>query len=304
MGKLMQRLTDAARSGVYRALRDDEIVDAARGTRLDLARADLRGAPDKEALLERLALALGFPGWFGGNWTAGILPRRSSWRSGRPVLLIEGGELPADAWAPARRAAAARTSGPGAACRSSPCSWTPGTRWRCQSCFAGSPLEREASRVGAGGDPHCRAGGAAARTHQPARLLAVRDRLAGRARRTARGRGTARIARGDRSRRDRRSARSLAGRQCVRDLAHWRHRFAPGTTHKPSSVRPPLPGRVAYAGRRNPVRSRLGRAGGEVVFMVEPRCVLLLPAMIAAADACVRCALTITSGRRSSTAQW
>ena len=70
MGKLTQRLTDAARSGVYRAQRCDEIVDAARGTRLDLARVDFGGAPDKEALLERLALALGFPAWFGANWDA------------------------------------------------------------------------------------------------------------------------------------------------------------------------------------------------------------------------------------------
>lgn len=99
MGKLMQRLTDAARSGVYRALRDDEIVDAARGTRLDLARADLRGAPDKEALLERLALALGFPAWFGGNWDAlEDCLTDLSWRAGAGhLVLIEGhGDLPAD----------------------------------------------------------------------------------------------------------------------------------------------------------------------------------------------------------------
>ena len=99
MGKLMQRLTDAARSGVYRALRDDEIVDAARGTRLDLARADLGGAPDKQALLERLALALGFPAWFGGNWDAlEDCLTDLSWRAGTGhVILLQGqGELPAD----------------------------------------------------------------------------------------------------------------------------------------------------------------------------------------------------------------
>jgi hypothetical protein len=99
MGKIMQRLTDAARSGVYRALREDEIVDAARGTRVDLARADLGGAPDKAALLERLALALGFPAWFGGNWDAlEDCLTDLSWRAGAGhVVLIEGhGELPAD----------------------------------------------------------------------------------------------------------------------------------------------------------------------------------------------------------------
>lgn len=99
MGKLTQRLTDAARSGVYRVQRSDEIEEAARGTRLDLARVDLGGAPHKEALLERFALALGFPAWFGGNWDAlEDCLMDLSWRAGAGhVLLIEGhGELPAD----------------------------------------------------------------------------------------------------------------------------------------------------------------------------------------------------------------
>ncbi|MGH8722343.1 MAG: barstar family protein, partial [Burkholderiales bacterium] len=75
------------------------VVDAVRGTRLDLAHADLGGADGKEALLERLALALGFPAWFGGNWDAledclGDL----SWRAGDGhVFLFTGYEdLPAD----------------------------------------------------------------------------------------------------------------------------------------------------------------------------------------------------------------
>lgn len=70
MGKLTQRLSDPARSGVYRAPGVAEIEDAVRGTALDLAHADLGGATDKESLLERLAPALGFPAWFGGNWDA------------------------------------------------------------------------------------------------------------------------------------------------------------------------------------------------------------------------------------------
>jgi hypothetical protein len=99
MGKLTQRLTDAARSGAYRVLRGDEVADAARDARLDLARVDLGGAPHKEALLERLALALGFPAWFGGNWDAlEDCLTDLSWRAGAGhVVLIEGhGELPAD----------------------------------------------------------------------------------------------------------------------------------------------------------------------------------------------------------------
>ena len=99
MGKLTQRLTDAARSGAYRAQGADEIVHAMRGTRLDLVRIDLGGAPHKEALLERLAQALGFPAWFGGNWDAlEDCLTDLSWRAGSGhVILIDGhGELPAD----------------------------------------------------------------------------------------------------------------------------------------------------------------------------------------------------------------
>jgi len=70
MGKLTQRLSDATRSGVYRAPGAAEIDDAVRGTRLDLAHVELRGVEDKEALLGVLAQALGFPDWFGGNWDA------------------------------------------------------------------------------------------------------------------------------------------------------------------------------------------------------------------------------------------
>lgn len=99
MGKLTQRLSDAARSGVYRTRQAVEVEDAVRGTRLDLARVDLGGADAKEALLERLALGLGFPAWFGGNWDAledclGDL----GWRAGDGhVLLFTGYEdLPAD----------------------------------------------------------------------------------------------------------------------------------------------------------------------------------------------------------------
>ncbi|HEX5091417.1 MAG TPA: barstar family protein [Burkholderiales bacterium] len=93
MGKLTQRLSDAARSGVYRAEGGAEIEDAVRGTRLDLARVELDGIEDKEALLARVGEALGFPDWFGENWDAledclGDL----SWRPGEGhVLLFAGG---------------------------------------------------------------------------------------------------------------------------------------------------------------------------------------------------------------------
>ena len=55
MSKLLQRLSDASRSGVYRTSRTDEILDATRGSALHVARIDLAGAAAKEAL-ETLAL--------------------------------------------------------------------------------------------------------------------------------------------------------------------------------------------------------------------------------------------------------
>lgn len=99
MGKLAHRLSDPARSGVYRTRQSDELVDAVRGTRLDLAHADLGGAEDQAAALERLAAALGFPAWFGGNWDAledclGDL----GWRTGEGHVFVFTGyeDLPAD----------------------------------------------------------------------------------------------------------------------------------------------------------------------------------------------------------------
>jgi hypothetical protein len=97
MDRLARQLSDAARSGVYRVPRPDAALDAARGARLDLARVDLAGAADKEALLERLAQALAFPDWFGGNWDAlEDCLTDLSWRAGTGhVLVLERhGELP------------------------------------------------------------------------------------------------------------------------------------------------------------------------------------------------------------------
>jgi hypothetical protein len=70
MGKLIQRLQDAAKSGVYRATRIDPIVEAVRGSRLRFARISLHEVTEKNALLRTIAGALAFPSWFGGNWDA------------------------------------------------------------------------------------------------------------------------------------------------------------------------------------------------------------------------------------------
>jgi len=99
MSKLLQRLSDAARSGVYRASRTDEILDATRGSALRVSRIGLGGAADKAALMERFARALEFPRWFGGNWDAleDCLTDLSWSSAAGHVLLIEGaGDLPGD----------------------------------------------------------------------------------------------------------------------------------------------------------------------------------------------------------------
>lgn len=67
MGKLIDRLRDASRSGVYRVRRADEIGDAARGSELVIARIAFA---EKERLLNNIAAALEFPDWFGQNWDA------------------------------------------------------------------------------------------------------------------------------------------------------------------------------------------------------------------------------------------
>jgi hypothetical protein len=99
MAKLIQRLQDAARSGVYRASRADAIEDALRGSKLSLARIALQDVTDKSALLRRIAATMGFPAWFGENWDAlEDCLTDLSWREGAGhVLLFQGFQfLPAD----------------------------------------------------------------------------------------------------------------------------------------------------------------------------------------------------------------
>ena len=99
MGKLIQRLQDPARSGVYRTGGIDALAAAVRGSGLDFARISLRGATEKASLLRALAGSLRFPDWFGGNWDAlEDCLTDLSWRDAQGhVLAFESLEsLPAD----------------------------------------------------------------------------------------------------------------------------------------------------------------------------------------------------------------
>ena len=67
---MSQLFTQATPSGVYRAGRAQEILDAAQARGLYVAQVAFAPGTTKTALLQRLAAALGFPQWFGGNWDA------------------------------------------------------------------------------------------------------------------------------------------------------------------------------------------------------------------------------------------
>jgi hypothetical protein len=89
MSKLTGRLQDASRSGVYRTRAPDALEEAVRGTKLSVARAALEGVQSREALLDALAGALGFPDWFGRNWDAlEDCLTDLSWREGEGNVLV------------------------------------------------------------------------------------------------------------------------------------------------------------------------------------------------------------------------
>ena len=95
----MQRLSDASKSGVYRVSRTDEIVDATRGSALQVSRIRISGAGGKQALMDHIAAVLQFPAWFGANWDAleDCLADLSWSKAGGHVLVFEGAaDLPAD----------------------------------------------------------------------------------------------------------------------------------------------------------------------------------------------------------------
>ena len=81
MSKLLERLRDPVRSGVYRATKSDAIDEVMR----DAAQIDLK---DGDAL-RAIAKALRFPDWFGGNWDAlEDCLSDLSWRPGDGHVLV------------------------------------------------------------------------------------------------------------------------------------------------------------------------------------------------------------------------
>jgi len=92
MTKLIQRLQDAAKSGVYRTSRVDPVADAVRGSKLSFARIPLQDVTEKTAILRRIAAQLGFPASFGENWDAlEDCLTDLSWRQAQGhVLVLEG----------------------------------------------------------------------------------------------------------------------------------------------------------------------------------------------------------------------
>jgi hypothetical protein len=65
VSKLLQRLRDASRSGVFRASSAPPIEEATRGTGLDVVTIDAG-----TSVFDAMAAALDFPDWFGVNWDA------------------------------------------------------------------------------------------------------------------------------------------------------------------------------------------------------------------------------------------
>jgi hypothetical protein len=91
-GKLLARLLDPAKSGLYRVGEPGAVQDAARGSRLRVARVALAPGAGKAEMLAAIARALDFPDWFGGNWDAleDCLTDLSWSDADGHVLLVEG----------------------------------------------------------------------------------------------------------------------------------------------------------------------------------------------------------------------
>jgi RNAse (barnase) inhibitor barstar len=71
MEPMTKQLADAQQCGVYQLVRGPEEVErAAKEAGLTVFRIDIGDAQNKKDFLVRVAKALSFPDWFGGNWDA------------------------------------------------------------------------------------------------------------------------------------------------------------------------------------------------------------------------------------------
>lgn len=85
MSKLLERLRDPVRSGVYRVTRSDAVDEVSRGASFDTAEIDLKSGD----ALSVIAKALRFPDWFGKNWDAlEDCLSDLSWRKGDGHVLV------------------------------------------------------------------------------------------------------------------------------------------------------------------------------------------------------------------------
>lgn len=93
--KLHARLTDASKSGVFRAPADLAVLDAVAEGDFDLVAIPL--GRRKAAILASIAGGLGFPEWFGGNWDALEDSLTDlSWRADKPRILLLSGAFQDD----------------------------------------------------------------------------------------------------------------------------------------------------------------------------------------------------------------
>ncbi|MFP7723351.1 barstar family protein [Lysobacter sp. A3-1-A15] len=93
---LRSLLADPSQAGTYFVDARDRLALAEAATALDFAVAtvDLAGCVGKDDAIARLAGALGFPDWFGGNWDAlaDALGDLAWWpAAGHVVLLVNAG---------------------------------------------------------------------------------------------------------------------------------------------------------------------------------------------------------------------
>lgn len=68
MSKLLARLSDPEKSGVYRVSHERDVREALTGSGHDISWVPLGAG--KDAILAAVSAALDFPDWFGGNWDA------------------------------------------------------------------------------------------------------------------------------------------------------------------------------------------------------------------------------------------